>query len=260
MQEVQYAAAGTAFTFLLTALGSAAVFCLRRPRMKWRVVALGFAAGVMLAATVFSLLLPAMEYAKDSTLPVWIPAFSGLIVGAMLLLLLEILLDRLRSVSALPRALQGVSRGNTLMFAAVTLHNIPEGMAVALSFALAVRTGDPALLLSACSLALGVGVQNLPEGAALSLPLHEEGMGKGRAFLLGAASAVVEPIFGVLAVLLSAVAQPVLPYLLGFAAGAMLLVSVRELIPQSCCEESGTAGTLSVLAGFALMMLLDVAL
>ena len=146
-----------------------------------------------------------------------------------------------------------------LLLTAITLHNIPEGMAVGLSFALAVQSGSPALMAGAVSLALGIGVQNLPEGAAVALPLLDAGLPKRTAFAAGALSALVEPVFGVLAALAVTVAQPLMPWLLGFAAGAMLLVTVRELIPEAC-GGAERAGTLSVLAGFLLMMILDVAL
>ena len=207
---------------------------------------LGFAAGVMLAAAVWSLLLPALEAANGA----WLPAAGGLAVGVLFLLALEGVMARLAVAH----------RGTGLLFAAVTLHNIPEGMAVGLSFALAAQSGAPAALLGACSLALGIGVQNLPEGAALSLPLHGDGLPRGKAFLLGAGSAVVEPLFGLLAVLVAARLQPLMPYLLSFAAGAMLIVCVRELIPQSCGGDGDCAGEVSVIAGFLLMMILDIAL
>ena len=169
-------------------------------------------------------------------------------------------MDRLRQSGRTPAPLRQSSRETALLITAVTLHNIPEGMAVGLSFALAAQTGDPASLLSASSLALGIGIQNLPEGAAISLPLLQEGASRARAFAIGALTAVVEPLFGVFTVFLVSFAQPAMPWLLAFAAGAMLLVSVRELIPSACCADRQNAGTLSVLLGFVVMMLLDVLL
>lgn len=261
MNAIGYAALGTSFTFAMTAAGSAVVFFIRRPGGSGsKRVCLGFAAGVMIASTIWSLIIPAVEYARGSALPAILPVTGGMALGTAFLLVLEVLIERLRGFSRAPRALNAVSQSTALLTAAVTLHNIPEGMAVGLCFALAVASGEPALMLGAISLALGVGVQNLPEGAAISLPLRGEGMGRGRAFALGAASAVVEPIFGVLAVLAVTTLQPLLPWLLGFAAGAMLFVSVRELIPEACCADERYMGTLSVLLGFSLMMILDIAL
>lgn len=256
MNAVLYAAFGTGFTFLMTALGAAAVFLMPKGSRSGSRVCLGFAAGVMIAATVWSLLIPALEHAQGGLFP----AAVGIALGTLMLLALENAMERLRPGALLPRALHAADRSTRLLFAAVTLHNIPEGIAVGLSFALAVQSGQPALLPAACCLALGVGVQNLPEGAALALPLHRAGLPKWKAFVLGTASAIVEPVFGMLSVLAVTLMQPLLPYLLAFAAGAMLVVSVRELIPQACCGDDRYAGTLSVLTGFVLMMLLDVAL
>lgn len=263
MNAMKYAALGTGFTFLMTALGSAVVFLVKKPGYGGsRRVCLGFAAGVMIASTVWSLIMPAIEYAdgNGTPLPGWLPVTCGMMLGTAFLLVLEVLIERMRSVGGMPSLLRTCSHGVSLLTAAVTLHNIPEGMAVGLSFALAVQTGEAAMMLVACSLALGVGVQNLPEGAAIALPLREEGLSRGRAFFIGAASAVVEPLFGVMAVLAVTALRPLLPWLLGFAAGAMLLVSVRELIPEACCADRHYLGTLSVLGGFTLMMILDIAL
>ena len=261
MNAFAYAALGTGFTFGMTALGAAVVFLLsaRRGQGAAGRIAPGFAAGVMLAATVWSLLLPALEDAAALGLPPWLPAAGGSALGTAFLLCLSAWMERLRRRGR-AHPFSAYSRETALLLAAVTLHNIPEGMAVGLSFALAARSGEPAALLGAASLALGIGVQNLPEGAAVSLPLMREGMPRGRAFCIGALTAVVEPLFGLLAVLLATLAQPAMPWLLAFAAGAMLLVSVRELIPAACCADRQNLGTLSVLAGFVLMMLLDVSL
>ena len=257
MNALLYAALGTGFTFLMTALGASAVFFVpKQSRGGSKRLCLGFAAGVMVAATVWSLLIPALEHEKGGMLP----SVCGIVLGALVLVGLENVMERPRPTAHLPQALHALDGSSKLLFAAVTLHNIPEGIAVGLSFALAAHSGQPALLLAACSLALGIGIQNLPEGTALSLPLHEQGLSKRHAVGLSAASAVVEPVFGVLAVLAVSAAQPLLPWLLAFAAGAMLVVSVRELIPQACCGDERYVGTLSVLAGFVLMMLLDVAL
>ena len=259
--SILWAAVGTGFTFFMTSLGAAMVFFFRKsvsPGIQR--IFLGFAAGVMIAASVWSLLIPAMEEAEAAGQSGLLPAVGGFLLGVAFLILLDSLLPHLHAGSSQPEGLKSSWKRTTLLVFAVTLHNIPEGMAVGLSFALAARSGEPAALLGAASLALGIGVQNLPEGAAVSLPLMREGMPRGRAFCIGALTAVVEPLFGLLAVLLATLAQPAMPWLLAFAAGAMLLVSVRELIPAACCADRQNLGTLSVLAGFVLMMLLDVSL
>ena len=191
MNSLLYAALGTGFTFLMTALGAGVVFCFRRPpsgRMKR--IYLGFAAGVMAAATIWSLLLPAIGRAEEMGLPGWLPAAGGIVLGAAFLMLIEAGIARL---SARRRMRLG---SRALLLTAITLHNIPEGMAVGLSFALAVQSGSPALMAGAVSLALGIGVQNLPEGAAVALPLLDAGLPKRTAFAAGALSALVEPVFG----------------------------------------------------------------
>ena len=256
-----WAALGTGITFGMTSLGSAMVFLIRKKTSEgMQRIFLGFAAGVMIAASVWSLLMPAIEQAEAAGQIGWIPAAGGFVLGAAFLMLMDGLLPHLHAGSAQPEGLHSNWRRTTLLVLAVTLHNIPEGMAVGLSFALAAQAGDPASLLSASSLALGIGIQNLPEGAAISLPLLQEGASRARAFAIGALTAVVEPLFGVFTVFLVSFAQPAMPWLLAFAAGAMLLVSVRELIPSACCADRQNAGTLSVLLGFVVMMLLDVLL
>ena len=243
-----YAALGTLFTFLMTTLGAATVFLLRRdahPRS--RAAMLGFAAGVMTAASVWSLLLPAIEQAAAYRLPGWLPASAGVAAGAVFLALLDAALPYLH------RRGGSVQRRDTLLFTAITLHNVPEGMAVGLAFALA-ADGDG--LAGAMALALGIGVQNFPEGAAISLPLRQTGQSCSRAFLGGMLSGAVEPVFGVLVVLAAAGVRALMPWLLSFAAGAMLYVVVEELVPQS----NTRGGVWSFLAGFLAMMILDVAL
>ena len=237
-----WALAGTQFIFWMTALGAATVFLFRdelSPRKK--ALLLGFAGGVMTAASVWSLLLPAIDQAAaESALPAWLPAALGMALGACFLELA----DRLQ---------RGAAGQERLLFTAITLHNIPEGMAVGLAFALLGEGESPA---AAMALALGIGVQNFPEGAAVSLPMRQLGESKLRAFLWGAASGAVEPVFGLLAFLAAAALHPVMPWLLGFAAGAMLYVTARELLP----EAEGARGALGYLGGFLLMMILDVAL
>jgi len=237
-----WAVAGTQFIFWMTALGAALVFFFAgEAELRFQRLLLGFAGGVMTAASVWSLLLPAIaQTALESALPAWLPAASGLLLGA----------GFLAAADALQRGAVGKER---MLFTAITIHNIPEGMAVGLAFALA---ADGESLAAAMALAFGIGVQNFPEGAAVSLPLRQLGAGRGRAFLWGAASGAVEPVFGLLAFCAAAQLHPLMPWLLGFSAGAMLYVTVRELAP----EAGPTVGVFGYMGGFALMMILDVAL
>lgn len=252
LQALLWAALGTGFTFGMTTLGAATVFFLaKEPNPKFQRTLIGFAAGVMTAASIWSLLLPAIEQAETAGgLPVWLPAGGGLLLGVIFLALLDDLLPRLRRLRQKPGA---VGRQNALLMTAITLHNIPEGMAVGLAFALA-ADGDG--FAAAATLALGIGIQNFPEGAAVSLPLRQEGWGRGKSFLGGMLSGAVEPVFGVLVVLAAAGVNAMMPWLLSFAAGAMVYVVVEELIPQA----HSRTGTCGFIAGFLVMMVLDVAL
>ena len=249
LRSLGWAALGTGFTFLMTTLGSAVVFFFSgEPRPKFQKAILGFAAGVMTAASVWSLLLPAIDQAlAEGKLPGWLPAAAGMLLGVVFLAALDSLLPRLRRV---PRE---DWRQNTLLMTAITLQNVPEGMAVGLAFALAAE-GEG--LAGAAALAMGIGIQNFPEGAAISLPLRQEGFSRRRAFWGGTLSGSVEPVFGVLVVLAAGAAHPLMPWLLSFAAGAMLYVVVEELVPQAH-SRSGTCG---FVGGFLVMMVLDVAL
>ena len=250
LQALGWAAIGTGFTFLMTTLGAAVVFFVpEAPRPQLQRAMLGFAAGVMTAASVWSLLLPAIGQAADFGVPGWLPAAVGLLLGVCFLAALDAALPRLRRK---PDA-DFTRRQSTLLMAAITLHNVPEGMAVGLAFALAAK-GEG--IAGAAALALGIGIQNFPEGAAISLPLRQEGYSRSKAFLLGTLSGSVEPIFGILVVLAAAGVRPLMPWLLSFAAGAMLYVVVEELVPQAHSK----AGTCGFVGGFLIMMILDVAL
>ena len=260
-QALLWAAGGTGFTALMTASGAAMVFLFRKQSSRsLQRVLLGFAAGVMIAASMWSLLIPAIEEAEAMGMPGWLPAAGGSVLGIVFLLSMDYLLPRFTPESFHCKEGETSRRRTALLVLAVTLHNIPEGMAVGISFALAAHSGDPSLRPAATALAMGIGIQNFPEGAAISLPLHQEGMGRRKAFLIGAASGVVEPIFALLTVLAAGAIQPLLPWLLSFAAGAMLYVVVEELIPEANLTEGGHTGTLGVMAGFLIMMILDVAL
>ena len=238
---------GTSFTFLMTALGAATVFFFARAVCERAQGALlGFAAGVMMAASVWSLILPAIEQtAAEGRLPPFLPAAAGIVLGALLLALLDEFTRQ--------RGGERVTHSDFLLLSAITLHNIPEGMAVGLAFALA---ADGEGLAGAAALALGIGVQNFPEGAAVALPLYQSGQSKLRAFVTGVLSGAVEPLFGVLVVLAAAHVHALMPWLLSFAAGAMLYVVAEELLPRA----GSRRGTCGFLVGFLFMMVLDVAL
>ena len=238
-----WAVFGISFIFLMTTLGSAAVFLFPDGHSRsLQRITMGFSAGVMTAAAVWSLLLPAISQAQaDALFPPWLPAVSGLMLGAFFVAGLELMQRR------------GEGKGGSLLFAAVTLHNIPEGMAVGLAFALAMR-GEG--LAPALALAFGIGIQNFPEGAAVSLPLSHSGMRRSAAFFKGILSGAVEPVSALFALLAAAYLYPLMPWLLSFSAGAMLYVSTRELLR----EAEGLGGSFAYMGGFSLMMLLDVAL
>ena len=221
---------------------------------------LGFAAGVMIAASMWSLLIPAIEEAQEMGMIGWVPAAGGSVLGIVFLLLMDYLLPHLTPETFHWREGETPPKRTALMVLAVTLHNIPEGMAVGISFALAAQSGEPTLMTASAALAVGIGIQNFPEGAAIALPLRQEGMSRPRAFAMGALSGLVEPLFGILTVLVAGSVQPLMPWLLSFAAGAMLYVVVEELIPEANLSQGGHTGTLGVMTGFLLMMILDVAL
>ena len=191
----------------------------------------------------------------------WMPAAGGFILGIAFLMILDYLLPHLHPNTDRTEGRSASWRRTSLLVLAVTLHNIPEGMAVGLSFALAAQhSGDPALYAAAMALAVGIGIQNFPEGAAISLPLRQEGLSTVRSFAIGSLTGIVEPVFGILTVLATGGIQPLMPWLLSFAAGAMMYVVVEELIPEAHLGEHSNVGTLGVMSGFLIMMILDVAL
>ena len=258
-RELLYAALGTGFTCLATVLGAGMVFFFKKEMSHtMQKVFLGFAAGVMIAAAVWSLLIPAMEMAESQGRSVILPVGGGFVLGGLFLMALDRLLPHLHIGSDEAEGLPAHWKRTTMIVLAVTLHNIPEGMAVGLSFSVAAREGGA--LAGAVALALGMGLQNFPEGAAVSLPMRSQGVSKGKAFLCGAASGVVEPIFGLLTVLAAGSVGGIMPWVLSFAAGAMIYVVVEELIPEAQLGEHSHAGTASVMSGFLVMMLLDVLL
>ena len=249
------------FTWGLTAAGAALVFLRRNPSRLTLDVMLGFAGGVMLAASFWSLLAPAIELSEELGLPGWLPPAAGFSLGALALRGLDTLLPHLHPAlkDGTPEGPHTQWKRTTLLVLAITLHNIPEGLAVGVAFG-AVGSLASASLAGAISLALGIGLQNFPEGLAVSLPLRREGLSPGRSFLYGQLSAVVEPLFAFLGALLVEAARPLLPYALAFAAGAMVFVVVEEVVPESQSAGNGDQATLGLVAGFVVMMILDVAL
>ena len=249
--------------FLGTALGAAMVFLLRGKMSDLlRKLLLGFASGVMVAASVWSLLIPSLEMGAAAGGMTWLPAAVGFVLGILFLLLLDTLIPHLHIGSDKPEGLTSNCqwKRTTMLSVAVTLHNIPEGMAVGVILASAMAEGSMISMSAAWALAIGIAIQNFPEGAILSMPLHSEGMGKGKAFAIGALSGIVEPIASILTMLLIGFISPALPYLLAFAAGAMMYVVIEELIPEAQAEPHSNIPTLGFTAGFVLMMVLDYAL
>lgn len=244
---------GTGFTFLMTTLGASAVFFLKgNGKDESRRFLLGFASGVMIAASIWSLIIPSIERSESLGLIPWIPAAIGFALGGIFFILIDKYLPIVFSKNKLC--------GSSKLLLAVTLHNIPEGMAVGLAFAMAFENESTVTLASAIALALGIGIQNFPEGTAISLPLLREGYSKKHAFLNGAMSGVVEPIGGVLTVFIVGSAIWMMPWLLSFAAGCMIFVVADELIPQAYRDKESNIGAIGVMVGFLVMMVLDVAL
>lgn len=253
----------TLFTWGVTALGASLVFFFKTVNQKVLDAMLGFAAGVMIAASFWSLLAPAISMAEEiSTLPAWLPALIGFMSGGLFLYAIDQYLPHLHLGFKRDQA-EGVPtswRRSVLLVLAITIHNIPEGLAVGVAFG-AVAYGMPSATIGAAlALAIGIGLQNFPEGTAVSVPLRREGMTRKKAFFYGQMSGIVEPIAGVIGALAVLVMQPILPYALAFAAGAMIYVVVEELIPESQLSGNTDLATLATLIGFSVMMTLDVAL
>lgn len=252
---------GLLIPFLGTTLGSAMVFFMKNKiKPKVEKALLGFASGVMIAASVWSLLIPSLEMAEQQNIIKWVPATIGFLLGILFLLILDSIIPHLHLNSDAPEGVQSKLKKTTMLVLAVTLHNIPEGMAVGVAFA-GVLVGNTGLTLAgAFALAIGIAIQNFPEGAIISMPLKSEGVSKTKAFIYGTLSGIVEPIGAVITILLTKLVVPILPYLLSFAAGAMIYVVVEELIPESQSGEHSNIGTLGVAVGFVIMMILDIAL
>ena len=252
---------GIMIPFLGTTLGAACVFFMKKSLSDLvRRSLAGFAAGVMVAASIWSLLIPAIEQSEDMGKLSFLPAFIGFWVGVLFLLLLDRLIPHLHVGSEQAEGPKSKLGRTTMMVLAVTLHNIPEGMAVGVVYAGFLSGNTQITAASALALSLGIAIQNFPEGAIISMPLRAEGKRKGRAFLGGVLSGVVEPIGAVLTLLAAQLVIPALPYLLSFAAGAMLYVVVEELIPEMSQGRHSNLGTVFFAVGFSVMMVLDVAL
>jgi ZIP family zinc transporter len=248
---------GLLIPFLGTTLGAGMVFLMKNKiNNKLEKVLLGFASGVMVAASVWSLLIPSIDMAKEQNIITWLPATVGFILGIIFLLILDNIIPHLHRKSKEPEGLKSNLGKSAMMVLAVTLHNIPEGMAVGVALAGAISGNSTITMAGAIALSIGIAIQNFPEGAIISMPLKEEGNTKSKSFLYGTLSGIVEPIFGGLTILLTSLVVPILPYLLSFAAGAMIYVVVEELIPESQIGKHSNLGTI----GFIIMMILDVAL
>lgn len=253
------------FTWLVTALGAALVFLTRRVNQRLLDVMMGFAAGVMIAASFWSLLAPSIDMAEAQGVTVWVPPTVGFLLGGLFLRLSDALLPHLHPGAHMAEA-EGIStswRRATLLVMAITLHNIPEGLAVGVAFGAAAIQMEVAVgttLAGAVALAIGIGLQNFPEGVAVSMPLRGEGVSRLKSFWYGQLSGFVEPISAVMGAAAVLIVRPILPYALAFAAGAMIYVVVEELIPESQRHNNTDLATLGVMGGFAVMMMLDVAL
>ena len=223
-------------------------------------ILLGFASGVMVAASVWSLLIPSIDMAEEQKIIAWVPATIGFVLGIIFLLILDNIIPHLHLNSKEPEGLKAKLKKTTMMVLAVTLHNIPEGMAVGVALAGALSGNSSITMAGAIALSIGIAIQNFPEGAIISMPLKEEGTSKGKSFLYGTLSGIVEPIGGFITILLTSLVVPILPYLLSFAAGAMMYVVVEELIPESQVGKHSNLGTIGFSIGFIIMMILDVAL
>jgi ZIP family zinc transporter len=262
LHPVLQALLATCFTWAMTAAGAAIVFTTKEVSRKVLDAMLGFAAGVMIAASYWSLLAPAIEMSEGKSIPSWVPAVVGFLAGGLFLRAIDKVLPHLHIGFPTEEA-EGVKtawRRSTLLILAITLHNIPEGLAVGVAFGALAAGLSATTLGAAIALAIGIGIQNFPEGLAVSMPLRREGLSRRKSFWYGQLSGVVEPIAGVIGAAAVIVAQPILPYALAFAAGAMIFVVIEELVPEAQRGGNTDLATMGGMVGFAVMMLLDVAL
>ncbi|MEO0237990.1 MAG: ZIP family metal transporter [candidate division WOR-3 bacterium] len=248
---------GGVFTFLLTAIGSSTVFIFKKITSKISDSILGLSGGIMLAASVFSLLLPSIEISKKQSPLFFLPPILGFLLGAFFLKLLDNLLPHIHINNEKSEGVKTNLNKKILLMIAITLHNIPEGLAIGVSFG-SITEKSFALLIPSLVLTLGIGLQNIPEGAAISFPLRGMGLSRTKSFLLGALSAIVEPVFSFLGAFIVSFFSTILPYALSFSAGAMIYVVVEEVIPESQSNGNVDLATISTMMGFAIMMLLDI--
>ena len=247
--------------FLGTTLGSATVFFMKdKINNKIQKLLLGFAAGVMIAASIWSLIIPSINMATEQGKKPWLPSAIGFLAGIVFLLILDSIIPHIHLETDKPEGIKAKLKKTTMLVFAVTLHNIPEGMAVGVVIAGALSQNTGITLAGAFALAIGIAIQNFPEGAIISMPLKSEGISKSKAFIYGTLSGIVEPIGAIITILLTNTVIPILPYILSFAAGAMIYVVVEELIPESQTGEHTNIGTIGVAIGFVIMMILDIAL
>ena len=252
---------GLLIPFLGTSIGSAMVFFMKdKINARIEKVLLGFAAGVMMSASVWSLLVPSIDMTEAQGNVAWIPAAIGFLLGIIFLLILDSIIPHLHLKSKKPEGLKAKLKNATMMVLAVTLHNIPEGIALGVTFAGALIGNQEMTIAGALALSVGIAIQNFPEGAIVSMQLKGEGVSKGKAFLYGTLSGIVEPISAIITIFLINLVVPILPYLLAFAAGAMIYVVVEELIPEAQEGEHTNIATIGVAVGFVIMMILDIAL
>lgn len=262
MSGIFYAFFGTLFTFGVTALGALNVFAVReKTNHMLQSLTLGFAGGVMVAASIWSLLLPGVEQADEMGQISFLVMPIGFLAGVLLLLFVDFVIQKRFSLSRRRGETISLNKSSLMLVLAITAHNIPEGMAVGLAFALAAASPDSKEMFSgALALTLGIGIQNYPEGTAVAVPLIRDGMNKKKAFFIGSMSAIVEPVFGVAAAALAGYVCKAMPFLLASAAGAMIYVVVEELIPEAHIDGEDKLGTLGFVVGFIVMMILDIAL
>ena len=259
---VQQAFVAGLFTWAVTAAGALLVFAQRHPSRRVLDAMLGFAGGVMIAASFWSLLTPSIELSRDGPVPEWLPAAVGFALGGLLIFGMDKLLPHVHPFMPMS-SVEGVPstwRRSTLLVSAITLHNIPEGLAVGVAFAAAAAGVPEASFGAAVALAVGIAIQNFPEGLAVAMPLRREGVSAPKAFAAGQASALVEPFAAAVGAAALLVARPILPYALAFAAGAMIFVVIEEIVPEFQSGGNADLGTMGLLAGFIVMMILDVGL
>lgn len=261
MTNVGITALGVSIIFVATCLGSSLVFLFKKPiTPKINTLFLGIAAGIMLAASIWSLLIPAIEQAEPWDKISFIPVAIGFIAGGLFLVLIDKVVPHIHKSSNIEEGVKSSLNKNTKFFLAVTIHNIPEGLAVGFAYSVAVVSGETAAYMAALGLSIGLAIQNFPEGAAVSLPLKNETGSRWKAFLYGAGSGIVEPIFALLGIWLATSLTSWMPWLLSFAAGAMIFVVAEDLIPDAQIKEYPHLGTWSIMGGFVIMMILEVTL